>query len=529
MTYRKRGEWMKRITKIKASEQPIVKPKKKVAAYCRVSTASDEQLISLAAQKEHYERFIKTNPEWEFAGLYYDEGISGTKKEKREGLLEMLADCGRGKINLIITKSISRFARNTTDCLDMVRKLMELEVFIYFEKENINTESMESELMLSILSGLAESESKSISENAKWAVKNRFKNGTFIISYPPYGYNNVDGEMVIVPEQAEVVRRIFADILAGKSTHIIAKELNAEGVPTKRNGTWTPGAVNGLVKNEKYTGDVIFQKTFTDGSFNRHTNYGEHDQYLFEGHHEPIVSHEIFEKANAVVQQRGKEKGNGKDTFKYQNRYGFSGRIRCGKCGSNFKRRMHYKPSGSYVAWCCSRHIEAVNECSMKYITDNALKAAFLTMMNKLIFSWRVILKPLLRSLQNANESRRLLQIQELETLIEKNAEKRKTLKNLMVNGYLEPAVFKQESNVLTTNAEMLQQERDNLIHYVSGDQTRVEELEKLIHFTGKQKVVIEYSDDIFLEYVDCVTVLSREKVRFELKCGLHLEERLVM
>lgn len=128
---------MKRITKIKANEQPIVKPKKKVAAYCRVSTASDEQLISLAAQKEHYERFIKTNPEWEFAGLYYDEGISGTKKEKREGLLEMLADCGRGKINLIITKSISRFARNTTDCLDMVRKLMEMEVFISRKRTSI--------------------------------------------------------------------------------------------------------------------------------------------------------------------------------------------------------------------------------------------------------------------------------------------------------------------------------------------------------------------------------------------------------
>lgn len=520
---------MKRITKIKANEQPKTKPKKKVAAYCRVSTASDEQLISLAAQKAHYEKYIKSNPEWEFTGLYYDEGISGTKKEKRDGLLSMIADCEHGRINLIITKSISRFARNTTDCLELVRKLLDLDVFIYFEKENINTESMESELMLSILSGLAESESKSISQNEKWGIKQRFKNGTYIISYPPYGYDNVDGQMVIVPEQAEVVKRIFADILAGKSTHVIARELNAEGIKTKRNKDWTPGTVNGLIKNEKYTGDVIFQKTFTDSSFNRHTNYGEHDQYLYEGHHEPIVSHEIFEKANAIMQQRGKEKGNGQNTFKYMNRYGFSGKIRCGECGSNFKRRMHYKPSGAYVAWCCSRHIDSVQECSMKFVTDDALKTAFLTMMNKLIFSRQMLLKPLLHSLQTASETSRLLQIQKLEEMIEKNAEKRQTLTSLMAGGYLEPAVFKQESNALITNAEMLQQEKDNLVHYVSGDRTKVDELEKLVHFTGKHKLITEYNDDVFLAFVDRVTVISREEVVFELKCGLDLCERLVM
>ena len=307
---------MKKITKIKENENVGTAKKIRVAAYCRVSTASDEQLISLEAQKAHYETYIKANTEWEFAGLYYDEGISGTKTAKREGLLSMLKDCERGLIDYIITKSISRFARNTTDCLTMVRRLLELDIPVFFEKENINTASMESELMLSILSGLAESESASISQNSKWSVKNRFKNGTFIISYPPYGYANVDGEMVIVPEQAEVVKRIFADTLAGKSTHVIAREMNAEGIPPKKGKNWTPGAINGILKNEKYTGDVIFQKTYTDSSFNRHTNYGEYDQYLCEGHHEPIISHEDFDKANELLQQRGKEKGNGKDTAK---------------------------------------------------------------------------------------------------------------------------------------------------------------------------------------------------------------------
>lgn len=200
---------MKRITKI-GTTATVETKKTRVAAYCRVSTSSDEQLISLDAQKLHYEDYIQSNDDWEYAGLYYDEGITGTKAEVRDGLQALLRDCEDGKIDLIITKSISRFSRNTTDCLEMVRRLVELGVFIFFEKENINTGSMESELMLSILSSLAESESVSISENSKWSIRRRYQNGTFIISYPPYGYANIDGEMRIVPEEAEVVKRIFA-------------------------------------------------------------------------------------------------------------------------------------------------------------------------------------------------------------------------------------------------------------------------------------------------------------------------------
>ena len=250
---------MKRITKIEENRSLDKKKKLRVAAYCRVSTASDEQLVSLAAQKAHYENYIKSNDEWEFAGLYYDEGVSGTKKSKRNGLLSMVADCEKGKIEFIVTKSISRFARNTTDCLELVRKLLDLNVCIYFEKENLNTGSMESELMLSILSGLAESESVSISENNKWSAKRRFQNGTFVISYPPYGYENVEGEMVIVPEQAEIIKQIFADTLSGISTHAIADGLNEKNIPTKKNGRWTPGTINGIIGNEKYTGDVIYR------------------------------------------------------------------------------------------------------------------------------------------------------------------------------------------------------------------------------------------------------------------------------
>ena len=516
---------MKRITKIE--EKKLEVRKIRVAAYCRVSTASEEQLISLDAQKAHYEEYIKANDSWEYAGLYYDEGVSGTKKEHRDGLLKLIADCEKGLIDMIITKSISRFSRNTTDCLELVRKLIDLNVMVFFEKENLNTGQMESELMLSILSGLAENESVSISENNKWSIQKRFQNGTFIIGYPPYGYKNENGEMIIIPEQAEIVRKIFADTLLGESSHTIAKELNEQGAVSKRGGKWTSGTIVSILHNEKYTGDAIFQKTYTDSRFNRHVNHGECDRYLFQGHHEAIISHEIYEKANEVMNQRGREKGNGENTQRYQNRYGFSGKIRCGECGGVLKRRIHYKPSGNYVAWSCKNHIENKNACSMKYVTDDALKTAFLTMMNKLIFACRKMMIPLLRNLQGYHDKRYLLQIQEYEMKLEKNIEKRQVLMSLVSGGLLEPALFNKENNTLILEEQRLHEEKDKLIYSVSGEKIKAETLQKLIKCVSGREFLTEYDDELFVAHIGHVTVVSRTEVVFSLKCGLNLRERL--
>ena len=295
---------MKRITKIEAAGAKA-KKKLRVAAYARVSTDTDKQLVSLETQKNHYEKYIKARPDWEYAGLYYDEGVTGTKLAKRDGLLRLLDDCDKGLIDYIIVKSISRFSRNTVDSIEIVRKLCQDGIYIYFEKENIDTGKMEGELLLSILSSLAESESRSISENETWGIQKRFMNGTFKIGYPPYGYKNVNGEMIVVEEQAEIVRWIFSEILTGKSSGTIAKELNQRGVPSKRDGRWEGPVITGMIRNEKYTGDVIFQKTFTDDRFNQHVNHGEKNQYYMQDHHEAIVSREIFEAANAIIDANG--------------------------------------------------------------------------------------------------------------------------------------------------------------------------------------------------------------------------------
>ena len=254
--------------------------------------------------------------------------------------------------------------------------------------------------------------------------------------------------------------------------------------------------------------NVLFQKTYTDSNFNRHQNRGELDQYLMQDHHEAIISKEEFELANAVLKQRGREKGNGHDTGRYQNRYGFSGRICCGECGSKYKRRIHYKPSGQYVAWACANHLKDKGSCSQKYITDDALKLAFVTMMNKLIFGHQMVLRPLLQSLRGLNDQSRLLKIEELEVAIEKN--------------------FNKESNELAAEAEALRQEKDGLMRSVNGDMVKIEELQRLLRFTSKGTMMTEFVDEIFLSFVERITVLSRKEVVFEWKCGLSLRERLV-
>ncbi len=522
------GETVAKITKIEATQSFGKEKKTRVAAYARVSTSSEEQLSSLEIQKEHYDRFIGDNSEWEYAGLYYDEGISGLRLNNRDGLLRLLKDCDDGKIDRVITKSISRFSRNVTECLEMVRRLTKNGVFILFEKENIDTEHMSSELMLSILSSIAESESRSISENNKWSAKCRFEAGTFIISYPPFGYANVDGKMVIVPEEAEIVREIFRRTLSGCGSYVIANWLNDLGVTTKRGAKWHPSTVQGILKNEKYTGDVIFQKTYTDSEFNRHTNYGEKNMYLCKNHHEPIISHETFEKVAEVMAQRGMEKSIDGESDKYLNRYAFSGRIICGDCGATFKRRSHYKPSGNYIAWTCNTHLDDKEACGMLYIIDESIKAAFVRMMRKLYACQEQVLRPFLNALRGINNREILQQILELEDRIEKNSEQQNVLVNLMSAGYVEPDIFHAEKNELIREAAELESMRKGLSMSINGDLIHAEEATKLLRFFIRATEITEYSDEIFLEYVDNVTVLSRESIAFNMKCGLKLKERLV-
>lgn len=519
---------MKRIRKIEGMQGTRIKKRKlRVAAYCRVSTDSDAQLESLEAQKKHYESYITVRDDWEFAGLYYDEGITGTKKEKRPELMRLIADCEAKKIDFVITKSISRFSRNTTDCLELVRKLQALNISIFFEKENLNTGSMESELFLAILSSMAECESVSISENSKWSVDRRFQNGTFKLSYPPYGYDWDGTNLVINAKQAEIVKRIFAETLSGKGTDVIAAGLNADGISAKKGSHWTSTTILGMLTNEKYTGDAIFQKTYTDSRFNRHRNMGQKDQYMVANHHEAIISKEDFEATAAIIAQRRAEKGVVKGSRKYQNRYAFSGKIFCGECGGSFKRRVHSSIGGKYVAWCCATHIQDKDKCSMLFIRDDDLKLAFVTMLNKLIYSHKLVLRPYLKAIQENSSDENLHRIQHLEHLLEQNTEQRETLTKLMAQDYIDQILYNRENNALLSQADGFRADIEALRTNMTGDMSRVREAERLLHFTEKEHMLTAFDDILFARFVDHIDVYSRQKIGFVMKCGLTFQERL--
>lgn len=519
---------MKRITKIEANETLQLTPKKlRVAAYARVSTDNREQLASLEAQKSHYEVYIKNNPNWEYVGLYYDEGLSGTNMAKRDGLQKMLSDCEKGLIDFIVIKSISRFARNTTECLEAVRKLIKLNVFIYFEKENINTGDMESELLLTIFSSLAESESVSIAENETWAIQKKFQDGTYKIGCPPYGYKNVNGKMVIDDTEAEVVRFIFSECLSGKGCYMIAKALREKKVPTRKGGKWSSCGVKDILRNEKYKGDVLLQKTFTDSQFNRHYNRGEKPKYYVKNHHEAIISEEEYEAAQSIIEQRSKEKNIVTEDKKYLSRYPFSGKIICAECGATWKRRTHSSSNDKYYTYTCNTHLKDKGRCSQLFIRETDFEIAFINMMNKLIFSKKILLQPYLNSLKSIDQDSTLARINELEKALEQNFDRRQVLTNLLSKQYIEVEQYTQQNNELLVEADELRNERDTLYRTVNGELENTEAASLLLKHLSNNTWLIEFESEAFEKHVDHIIVYSRSEIGFVLKCGLNLKERL--
>ena len=274
--------------------------------------------------------------------------------------------------------------------------------------------------------------------------------------------------------------------------------------------------------------DALFQKNYTDENFNRYINYGEVDQFYCENHHEAIISREDFDRTQAVLAQRAAEKGNGTNTSRYQNRYTLSGRIRCGECGTTFKRRSHYKPSGDYIAWTCGKHIENRHACSMLYVEETAIHDAFVTMINKLVFGHQKILKPLLESLKSTDDKDKLNMIRRIDQEIENTAMQKQTLVGLAAQGILEPAIYNEECSALAIEEERLLVEKKNLVSDIGGDRTKLKELEKLMQFTAKGHMIEHFEDEIFSDFVDKIVIESRECTVFYLKCGLQLKERLV-
>lgn len=296
---------MREVSKVKPS-MPILHRKKCVAAYARVSMDSERLMHSLSSQVSYYSDYIQKNPQWIYAGVYADEGISGTQTQKRDKFNRLMKDCDDGKIDIILVKSISRFARNTVDLLKTVRHLKSLGIEVRFEKENINSMSNDGELMLSILASFAQEESRSISENVKWGTRKRFEQGIPNGRVRTFGYQWDGNTLVIVPEEAEIVKRIFSEFLNGQSPRMIAKKLNDDGLKTRANCKWSDFSIRYILTNITYTGNMLLQKVFVDDPIlkNRKTNRGELPRYFVENTHESIIGKDIFDKAQAEFEKR---------------------------------------------------------------------------------------------------------------------------------------------------------------------------------------------------------------------------------
>ena len=282
-----------------------------------------------------------------------------------------------------------------------------------------------------------------------------------------------------------------------------------------------------MISNEKYVGDCLFQKTYSDSSFIRHHNHGEITQYLVRDHHEALISREDFNAVQKLIHQRATEKGITKGASKYQNRYAFSGKIICGECGNTFKRRMHSGSGHKYIAWCCSTHLQDTNKCHMLFIRDDALKRAFVTMLNKLIFSHAIILKPYVKAITESPSDDSLKRIQELHTLLAQNTEKREILTKLLSQGIIDSIIYNKETNDLLFQSDNYRAEIESLKHTVSDSIRLVTETAILLRFAEKATIVTTFDEKLFQKFVDRIIVHSRNKVCFELKCGLTLTERM--
>ena len=401
-------------------------PKLRVAAYCRVSTDSEEQATSYEAQVEHYTEYIKNHPGWEPAGIYADDGISGTNTKKREEFNRMIDDCMAGRIDLIVTKSISRFARNTLDCLKYIRQLKELNIAVFFEKENINTLDAKGEVLLTIMASLAQQESQSLSQNVRIGLQYRFQQGKVQVCTNRFlGYDkDEDGNLIINSEEAEVVKRIFREYLEGRGYYDIGKGLEADGILTAAGKTvWRASTIRNILRNEKYIGDALLQKTVTVDFLNkkRVVNTGIVPQYYVEGSHEAIIPKRIYMKVQEEMARRANlQTGTGKRRV-YSGKYALSSIVFCSHCGDVY-RRTHWNNRGKKtVVWrCVSRLMKKDSEvdCHARTITEEKLHAAVVRAISEVCAGKDSFLPQLKRNIEKGITVKNARQIEEIDARI---------------------------------------------------------------------------------------------------------------
>lgn len=500
--------------------------KKRVAAYARVSTNDEEQQSSYEAQIDYYTHYIQENSEWEFVEVYTDEGITGTNTKKRDGFNRMVQDALTGKIDLILTKSVSRFARNTVDTLTTVRQLKEKGVEVYFEKENIYTLDSKGELLITIMSSLAQEESRSISENVTWGQRKRFADGKVSLPYKQFlGYEKgPDGLPEIVESEAETVRLIYKLYLQGKTQNVIARYLTAKGIPTPAGKKkWRVSTILSILQNEKYKGDAILQKRFTVDFLTKKTkvNEGEVPQYYVEHSHPAIIEPEVFDLVQAEIKKR-KVVGCRQSGLGY-----FSSKIVCGECGGFYGPKLwHSTDKYRHTVWQCNNKVANVTHCSTPPLLEETLRRAFIEAFNRIIENkdqiiedFDSIIAVLVDTTELDKESARLrdecaVVMGLIHKCVEENA-----------NSAIDQEEYQERYNGLAERYEAAKKRLDAI---VNEKQARTAKRESISLFlTGLRQrdgLIGTFDEELWCATVDKVTVYSTNDLIFTFKNGTEIE-----
>ncbi|WP_434293790.1 recombinase family protein [Clostridium botulinum] len=490
----------------------------RVAAYCRVSTDSEDQLNSYKSQKAYYTDLIKKNKEWVFVDIYADEAITGTQVTKREEFQRMINDCMNGDIDMVITKSISRFARNTLDTLKYVRMLKEKNIAVYFEDEKINTLTMDGELLLVVLSSVAQQEVENISANVKKGLKMKMKRGELVgfQGCLGYDYNKEDKTITVNEKEAEIVRYIFNRYIEGAGGSVIGQELENLGYVTKYgSSTWAPSTILGIIKNEKYKGDLLLGKTFTVDpiSKRRLDNMGEEDQFYIREHHEPIISEEVFEKAQEILNRRNKNRGiigDGKRE-KYSRKYAFSCMLECGFCGSTLSRRnWHSGSEYNKVIWqCVAATKKGKKFCpDSKGIPEQAIEEAFLESYRLLCDDNKDILDEFLQRMDDTLSSSTVnKQLSKLDKEIESIERKKSKLVDMRLEDAIDKVSYEAKYSSFTEKQEQLLKDREKLQETAANEKDIKRRLRDFKKTLEQNEVLSEFDRYVFESIVEKVIV----------------------
>ena len=500
--------------------------KRKVAAYARVSTDLEEQQSSYEAQINYYSTYIKSKPEWEFVEVYADEGITGTSTKRREGFTRMIDDALAGKIDLILTKSVSCFARNTVDSLSTIRLLKEHGIEVHFEKENIWTMDAKGELLITIMSSLAQEESRSISENVKWGLAKRSAEGKYSMAYSTFlGYDKgPDGTLVINQEEAKIIRRIFKMFFQGMTYTKIANTFTEEDVPKPWGGDkWYASTIRSILGNEKYKGDALLNKTFTVDFLTKKQkkNEGEVPQYYIENDHEAIIPPEEFDLAQELIKERAKMGGALKSVRV------FSGRIFCGECGGLYgSKTWHSNSKYKKVVWQCNKKYKGKRKacCHSRTLEESEIEDAFLKAVNQLIKLKDVQTPKLLHLLETKfNSSEFCQQREDKLALLEKLENEITDLLDSNTTAVVNQEEFEITYNQLVEEFTKTESEMNALTSQINTLKARQSEIRIFLKGLEKQETISEFSPSIWYSLTKKVIVHGDDGLSFHFKDGTEI------